>query len=163
MKQEEQIYEEGNIDGVEIRPLKRCEDSRGWLIELYREDKLETAIHPVMAYASQTLPGVARGPHEHRYQTDYFVFAGPGDFKVYLWDSREGSSTLGFRQVFVAGESNNIAVIIPPGVVHAYKCVSTIPGFVINTPNRLYAGQGKTEEVDEIRYEDKKDATFIIN
>ena len=44
-----------------------------------------------------------------------------------------------------------MAVWIPPGVVHAYRNVGTIPGLVFNSPNRLYAGYGKREPVDEIR------------
>ncbi|MHC4180763.1 MAG: dTDP-4-dehydrorhamnose 3,5-epimerase family protein, partial [Planctomycetota bacterium] len=63
------MFREGTISGVLIRPLRRLEDSRGWLIELYRQDELDSAVYPSMAYVSQTLPGVARGPHEHREQT----------------------------------------------------------------------------------------------
>ena len=52
------IFREGTIDGVVVRPLMRFEDSRGWLIELYREDELQPADYPCMAYVSQTLPGL---------------------------------------------------------------------------------------------------------
>ena len=105
MSSGEMVFQNGPIDGVVIRPLARFEDARGWLVELYREDQLEPARHPVMAYASQTLPGVARGPHEHREQTDYFAFFGPGDFKVYLWDARPGEPTFGHELTLVAGQS----------------------------------------------------------
>lgn len=81
------------IADVVFKPLARHTDSRGWLVELYREDELADAIHPVMAYVSQTEPGVARGPHEHADQTDYFAFIGPGDFELFLWDARQGSPT----------------------------------------------------------------------
>ena len=148
------MFREGTIDGVVVQPLKRVEDSRGWLIELYREDELQPADCPCMAYLSQTLPGVARGPHEHRDQSDLFAFVGPGDFKLYLWDTRRDSSTSGRKQTLVVGESNRRAVLIPPGVVHAYKNISDVPGLVFNCPNRLYAGQGRREPVDEVRYED---------
>ena len=56
-------------------------------------------VFPEMMYVSQTLPGVARGPHEHVEQTDIFIFMGPGTFKVYLWDSRENSETFGEKMV----------------------------------------------------------------
>lgn len=117
---------------------------------LYREDQLEPGRRPVMAYVSQTLPGVARGPHEHREQTDYFAFFGPGDFRIYLWDARHAGATSGHKMTLVAGESNPQVVIVPPGVVHAYKNVSQVPGLVFNCPNRLYAGEGKKGPVDEI-------------
>jgi dTDP-4-dehydrorhamnose 3,5-epimerase len=153
---------DGPIEGVVVRPLRRFDDARGWLIELYREDELEPALHPVMAYVSQTLPGVVRGPHEHREQTDCFAIVGPGDFRVFLWDRRRDSSTFGHRQVLVAGESNRLLMTVPPGVVHAYKNISQVPGLVFNGPNRLYRGRGKTEPVDEIRYEEVADCIFRV-
>ena len=48
-----------------------------------------------MAYVSVTKPGVIRGPHEHVNQTDMFVFVGPGEFELHLWDRRESSPTKG--------------------------------------------------------------------
>ena len=157
------MFHEGTIDGVLIRPLKRFANARGWLVELFRHDELQAADYPAMAYVSQTLPGVARGPHEHRQQTDHFGFAGPGDFKLYLWDTRPDSPTLDTRQTLIAGESNPQAVIVPPGVVHAYKNVSQVPGLAFNCPNRLYAGQQHREAVDEIRHEDLAGSPCVLD
>jgi dTDP-4-dehydrorhamnose 3,5-epimerase len=47
-----------------------------------------------------------------------------------------------------------VAVVVPPGVVHGYKNVGSADAFVLNFPNQLYAGTGKTEPVDEIRHEE---------
>ena len=66
---------------------------------------------------------------------DTFSFMGPGDFRLYLWDARPDSPTRGHRSITVVGQSNPQAVIIPPGVVHAYKNVSETPGWVFNAPN----------------------------
>ena len=155
-------YITGEIDGVVFRPLSRFTDRRGWLAELYREDELAAALHPVMAYVSQTESGVTRGPHEHVDQTDYFVFLGPGDFAVCLWDARPDSPTHGRKQRRVCGQSQPCTVIVPPGVVHAYKNLSDVPGWVFNAPNRLYAGPGKQAAVDEIRHEDLADSPFYV-
>jgi dTDP-4-dehydrorhamnose 3,5-epimerase len=157
------MFQEGPIDGVVFKSLKRYADRRGWLIELFREDELNHDNHPAMAYVSETLPGVARGPHFHHEQSDYFAFVGPGDFKLYLWDRRETSATFNYRHTVVVGESNMQAVIVPPGVVHAYKNVSKHPGWVFNSPNRLYAGRGKKEPVDEIRFEDQPDSPYELD
>ena len=54
------------------------------------------------------------------------------------------------------------AVIIPPGIVHGYKNVSRKPGLVFNGPNRLYAGQGKKEPVDEVRHEDTNNSPYTM-
>ena len=155
--------EPNSIDGVIFRPLKRFNDARGWLVELFRKDELAAGDLPRMAYVSETLPGVARGPHEHVDQSDYFAFVGPGDFKLYLWDARPKSPTRGRRQTIVVGQSNMQAVIIPPGVVHAYKNVSDVSGWVFNCPNRLYAGEGRKEPVDEIRHEDAAGSPYVLD
>ncbi|MGH7139444.1 MAG: hypothetical protein ACREHD_27175, partial [Pirellulales bacterium] len=63
----------------------------------------------------------------------------------------------------VVGQSNTQAVIIPPGVVHAYKNVSDVPGWVFNCPNRLYAGEGRQQPVDEIRHEDAPGSSYVLD
>ena len=156
-------FQDGPIDGVVLRPLQRFSDSRGWLVELFREDELPWENVPAMAYVSETLPGVVRGPHEHVEQSDYFAFLGPGDFKLYLWDARLGSPTSGRKMAVIVGESNPQSAIVPPGVVHAYKNVGFTPGLVFNAPNRLFAGKGKTAPVDEIRHEDDEAMPYVID
>ena len=157
------MYRDGQIHDVVVRSLKRYADQRGWLIELFRHDELPPDNRPQMAYVSETRPGVTRGPHEHVHQSDCFAFVGPSDFRVFLWDARPDSPTHGVRMRFVAGESQPQLVIIPPGVVHAYKNVGEQPGWVFDCPNRLYAGQGKQEAVDEIRHEDRPGNPFEID
>lgn len=153
-------YREGPIDGATFKPLKAHKDSRGWLAELFREDELADEFHPAMAYVSETQPGVARGPHEHVDQADYFAFIGPGDFDLYLWDARPESATYGNKLVRRVGQTDPHAAIVPPGVVHAYRNVSEHAGWVFNAPNRLYAGRGKREAVDEIRHENRPGSPF---
>ncbi len=157
------MFKTGPIEGVLFKPLKQYVDTRGWLVELFRDDDMKPEDRPVMGYVSETLPGVARGPHEHVEQSDYFLFLGPGDFKLYLWDARRASPTFGNRQTEIVGESNRQAVLIPPGVVHAYKNVSNSPGWVINCPNRLYAGEGRKQPVDEIRHEDDRGSSYALD
>ncbi len=156
-------YVDGEIEGVLMKPLKAYHDSRGWLVEIFRDDELAESLQPVMMYVSQTLPGVARGPHEHVDQTDGFAFIGPSDFKLYLWDIRDTSATKGHRTVVTLGASNPAAVWVPPGVVHAYRNVGDVPGLVFNAPNRLYAGKGKKEPVDEIRHEEAEPGRFPMD
>lgn len=158
----ESLEIEQPIEGVVFVACQRYSDDRGWLVEMFRDDELPGDNVPRMAYFSQTLPGVARGPHEHVDQSDYFVFFGPGDFRLYLWDARQDSATYGNRTVINVGETNPQKVIVPPGVVHAYKNVSDIPGMVFNAPNRLYAGEGRKDPVDEIRHEDEDGSPYVL-
>lgn len=155
-------FKSGDIQGVIVQPLKKWLDERGFLIETFRADQLPEGMNPVMSYVSYTEPGVARGPHEHESQTDIFAFIGPGNFKVVLWDNRKSSDTYLNRMIVFAGEDNPYQVIVPPGVVHAYRNISkTVRGMVLNFPDRLYAGWGKKERVDEIRHEDAEDEFFM--
>jgi len=151
------------IDGVILEDLKRFTDHRGWLIELFRQDDLLAEHVPVMSYVSMTKPGVARGPHEHKNQTDYFCFIGPSTFRLYLWDNRPDSPTNGNRFTIDAGEHYFLSAIVPPGVVHAYKNIGSVEGIVYNAPNRLYAGKDRQEPVDEIRHEDEADSKFKLD
>ena len=149
------------IEGIIIKKLNKYTDDRGWLTEIFRADELN--FDPAMSYVSLTNPGVARGPHEHVYQSDCFVFLGPGSFRLYLWDRRDSSATNGEYLEIEVGENNPSLVIVPPGVVHGYKCISDIPALSINLPDKLYKGEGKKEEVDEIRWEIDPNSPYKID
>ena len=148
------------IKGVIIKKMEKFSDDRGWLTEIYRDDEIN--FQPVMGYLSETKPGIVRGPHEHQQQSDFFVFV-LGKFRLYLWDNREGAENYRQLETYEMGEDNPCSVIIPPGVVHGYKCISETPGFTINLPNRLYKGEKKLEIIDEIRWEEDPASPFLIN
>ena len=156
-------YKKGRIHDVVLKPLSKFVDERGWLAELFRSDELPEWFRPEMAYISMTVPGVARGPHEHVEQSDCFCFIGPANFKVYLWDARKDSPTYGTKQLIFCGIDAPMLLIVPPGVVHAYKNISLENGIVFNAPDRLYAGDGKRSQVDEIRHEEEVDSPFILD
>jgi dTDP-4-dehydrorhamnose 3,5-epimerase len=145
------------MKGIQIKEVLLYRDQRGWLGEILRDD--ESEMRPAMSYLSMTRPGLVRGPHEHREQTDCFCFI--GKFRLYLWDNRKKSPTYGERKIVDTSEAPTIA-IIPPGVVHAYKNIGTTDGLVVNLPDKLYKGWGKTATVDEIRYEDDSKTPFRI-
>lgn len=149
------------IIGIVIKQLMQFNDERGWLSEIYRKDEPDRII-PVMSYVSFTKFGQIRGPHEHKQQSDFFVFVGPGDFELYLWDNRHGSETYNNHIKLVVGENNRCSVLIPPGIVHGYKAISPSGSMCINLPDKLYRGEGKKEEVDEIRHEEDINSKFKI-
>lgn len=156
-------FKQGLIQGVVVKDLARHMDERGWLIELFRSDELSADVLPVMSYVSSTKPGITRGPHEHAEQADLFCFFGPSTFRLYVWDNRKQVSTYGNKMTIEAGEERPRSILIPARVVHAYKNIGNTDGWVINLPNRLYAGKGRKESVDEIRHEDGRQTIFIID
>jgi dTDP-4-dehydrorhamnose 3,5-epimerase len=141
------------VEGVSVIPLAVHSDARGWLAEIFRSDDPAVPA-PAMAYVSMTRPGIVRGPHEHREQTDIFCFVGPSKFRITLWDAREASATRGAKMVIEAGDGRPGLVVVPPGVIHAYRNIGLVDGLVFNCPDRLFAGRGRKEPVDEIRHED---------
>jgi dTDP-4-dehydrorhamnose 3,5-epimerase len=143
-----------------IKKLAKFDDDRGWLTEIFRNDEIDYV--PAMAYVSLTKPGVIRGPHEHHEQADCFVFVGPGNFELHLWDRRPNSSKLDEHQILEVGEENPTLVVVPPGVVHGYKCVSEIAAYSINLPDKLYRGNNKLLEIDEIRHEQDSASPYKI-
>ncbi len=158
----ESVWKSGFINGVLIESLSPHSDERGLLCELWRKDDPPALPHPAMAYLSMTRPGQARGPHEHRYQTDLFAFCGPGTVQVTLWDAREHSPSVGVRMSLSVGEDHPVRMLVPPGVVHGYQNLGTKDALVVNMPDCLYKGEHKTEPVDEIRHETQADSPFVF-
>ena len=73
------------MQGLIIKKINKYHDDRGWLGEVYRQD--ESDYRPAMAYVSMTKPGVIRGPHEHKFQSDAFFFLGQLSFELHLCDA----------------------------------------------------------------------------
>ncbi len=155
-----ETWTDAPIEQVELVPLEFHHDQRGWLAELFRQDELPPRCWPAMSYVSQTLPGVARGPHQHAHQTDVFVFLGPGEFQVVLWDVRPRSASWGHRMRLRLGASHPARLIVPPGVAHGYRNVGREPGWVLNFPNQLYRGWNRRQPVDELRWEQLRPEAF---
>ena len=150
------------MDGVIIRELNVRVDERGWLVELFRKDESPSELFPKMGYVSMTRPGMSRGPHEHRRQTDQFVFLGIVPFRLYLWDNRTSSPTYMLSYQTRVEQNHAVAVLVPPGVVHAYRNIGTADGYVFNSPDALYGGFHRAEPIDEIRHELDPDTPFLL-
>jgi dTDP-4-dehydrorhamnose 3,5-epimerase len=157
------VFKAGRIHDVVARPIHKHVDERGWLGELFRHDGLAEEFYPAMAYLAATLPGVTRGPHAHKEQSDLICFIGASNFKIRLWDYRPDSETYGNMMTLFAGEDNPLALLIPKGIVHAYRNIGNVSGLAINCPNKLYRGQGGSEEPDDIRYENDPQTIFSMD
>jgi dTDP-4-dehydrorhamnose 3,5-epimerase len=133
------------IEGVTVKRLKVIADERGFLMEMLRsDDDMFTEFGQV--YLSVAYPGVVKGWHYHKLQTDYFTVV-KGMLKVVLYDRREGSPTHGEINEFFMGEKNPILISIPPGVVHGVKAIGGEAGYLVNCPNKTY----NYDEPDEYR------------
>ena len=133
------------IDGVKVRRLSFIPDERGYLLEILRSDWEEFEKFG-QVYVTAAYPGVVKGWHYHKLQTDHFVCI-HGMAKVVLYDRRADSPTHGEVNEFFIGERNPSLIKIPPGVVHGFKGVSQDVALIVNVPTELY----NYDEPDEYR------------
>lgn len=143
------------IEGVAIKHLKVNADERGSLMEILRTDD-EIYERFGQVYVSLNYPGVIRGWHYHKKQTDFFAVV-KGMVKVALYDARQGSPTEGEINEYFLGERNNLLLRIPVGVYHGYKTIGVEPSLLLNFPTEVY----NRDDPDEFRVPwDSKDIPY---
>jgi dTDP-4-dehydrorhamnose 3,5-epimerase len=107
------------IEGVQVVPLGRIEDERGWFMELYRESALPDRCR--QSNVSFSRKGVIRGLHYHeRGQSDLFACL-RGVARVVVLD-RESGETF----TIDIGDDNPVAVFIPGHHAHGYEALTDV-------------------------------------
>ena len=133
------------IDGVKLKVLKVIPDERGWLMEILRNDD-DIFEQFGQVYITTAYPGVVKGWHFHKKQTDNFTCI-KGMMKVVLYDGREDSTTYKIINEFYVGEKNPILITVPSLVYHGFKAIGTETAFFLNVPTHVY----DYKEPDEFR------------
>jgi dTDP-4-dehydrorhamnose 3,5-epimerase len=107
------------IEGVELIPLRRFEDERGWFMEIRRESTMRKPTR--QTNVSFTRAGVIKGLHYHeRGQDDLFVCL-RGMARVVLLD-RETDETF----TVDIGDENPVAVYVPGHLAHGYEALTDV-------------------------------------
>jgi dTDP-4-dehydrorhamnose 3,5-epimerase len=107
------------IEGVELIPLRRHQDERGWLCELRRESALPAPTRQTNVSFSRR--GVIRGLHYHeRGQADLFACLS-GTARVVVLD-RESGETMSLD----IGDENPVAVWIPGHHAHGFEALTDV-------------------------------------
>jgi len=105
------------VDGVQLIPLRRFDDERGWFTELMRASQLALPVRQSnLAFSRQ---GVIRGLHYHEHgQADLFACL-QGMARVVVLDRERGDT-------FTAdiGDDNPAAVFIPGHHAHGYEALT---------------------------------------
>ena len=105
------------IHGVEVIPLRRFEDERGWFVELMRASKLPQPVR--QSNLSFSRQGVVRGLHYHeRGQSDLFACL-QGMVRVVVLDRETGET---FTEDI--GDDNPVAVFIPGHHGHGFEALT---------------------------------------
>ena len=124
------------IEGVKLKKLRVIPDERGRLMEILRSDE-ELFQKFGQIYMTTTSPGVIKGWHLHKIQTDNIICL-RGMLKMVLYDTREGSATKGEVNELFIGEHNPVLVHVPKDIYHGWKCISESEAIVINCPTEVY-------------------------
>ena len=107
------------LPGMQLIPLKRFADERGWFCELRRDSLLPRPVK--QTNGSYSCKGVIRGLHFHeRGQDDLFVCV-QGMARVVLLD-RESGETFSLD----IGEENPVAVWVPGYHAHGFEALTDI-------------------------------------
>jgi dTDP-4-dehydrorhamnose 3,5-epimerase len=107
------------IAGVEVIPLRRFDDERGWFLELRRESRLpKRTLQTNLSFSRQ---GVIRGLHYHeRGQDDLFACL-QGMARVVVLDRETGET---FTEDI--GDDNPVAVYIPGHHAHGFEALTDL-------------------------------------
>lgn len=124
------------IEGVKVKKLRVIPDERGRVMEILRSDD-EMFAKFGQVYMTTAYPGVVKGWHYHKVQTDNMTVV-KGMMKIVLCDGREKSPTRGEVNEFFVGVHNPVLVTIPPLVYHGFKCISQEEAIVVNVPTEPY-------------------------
>ena len=107
------------VDGVDVIPLRRFEDGRGWFTELMRASGLPRPVRQSNLVFSRQ--GVIRGLHYHeRGQDDLFVCL-QGRARVVALDRDSGET---FCEDI--GEDNFAAVFVPGNLAHGFEALTDV-------------------------------------
>ena len=118
------------IAGVEIIPLLRIQDERGFVMRMLRADDPHFTTFGEI-YFSVVYPGVIKGWHLHSRMTINYAVV-DGNIKLVLHDQRRESPTFGETQEIVFGQINYQLVRVPPGVVNGFTAVGGLRAVVAN-------------------------------
>ena len=105
------------IEGVELIPLKRFEDERGWFMELMRASALPKPVRQSNLAFSRK--GVVRALHFHeRGQDDLFACV-QGMVRVVVLDTETGET---FTEDI--GDDNPVAIYVEGSHAHGYEALT---------------------------------------
>lgn len=121
MTEEKAMAKRGAIDGVLVLPLKQIADERGKIMHMLRADQPHFQGFGEIYFAT-AYPGVIKGWHLHRRQTQNYCVI-DGMIKLVIFDQRADSPTRGVLQELFIGEDNYVLVRIPPGLLNGWKAI----------------------------------------
>lgn len=133
------VWQGPTIEGVKRKYLNPIVDGRGDVIELWSLSWVEPEglAVPQHVYQSATDYGVVKCWHLHELHTDQFTVT-RGKMQIVCVDLREDSPSYGDVNSFIVGVQRPTLILIPPGVMHGWKALSTPEAIVVNLQTLPY-------------------------
>ncbi len=109
---------------LELKPLERQSDARGWLIEVLRGDR--TYLNPRgQIYVTTANPGYCKGNHYHKRKTEWFlVIKGQGELIV------ADIATQATQKIEVDA-GTPLLVKVPPLIAHTWVNTGEEPLYIL--------------------------------
>jgi dTDP-4-dehydrorhamnose 3,5-epimerase len=127
----------GQIDGLEMKPIRPVPHEDGTLVEVGRAAWPEFTDPIVQVHVTTTLPGRIRAWGLHQRTTDR-LFVVHGLISLVVYDGRRKSASFGTLNEFKICERNPAVIVIPPNIFHGWKNIGTSEAFIINMPSQQY-------------------------
>jgi dTDP-4-dehydrorhamnose 3,5-epimerase len=145
------------LKGIEIKPLRRVVDERGFFTEIMREDWRDIFQDEIVqANFSISYPGMVRAWHRHlRGQVDCFAVL-KGAAKICAYDDE----TKELDEIVSTGENLQL-VRIPGNYWHGFKVIGNERAYLVYFVNRLYDHKNPDEE--RRAWNDKTIVPKVIN
>jgi dTDP-4-dehydrorhamnose 3,5-epimerase len=135
------------ITGIDVRPINRLADERGFFSEITRTDWKETQPEEITQInLSHSYPGMIRAWHRHnRGQVDHFTVLF-GAIKLCAYDDDKKSKTHGeLDEIILSSESPKL-VRIPGYLWHGFKALGVQPTTLLYNVNQLFDYGNPDEE-----------------
>ena len=131
------------LKGIDVKPLKRLSDERGFFTEIMRKDWKSLFSGDIISQAnlSMTYPPIIRAWHKHvKGQTDYFIVLN-GSIKICAYDEETEEITE------IVSTSQDLQIVRMPGHYwHGFKVLGNNPAMLLYFTTRLYDHANPDEE-----------------
>ena len=110
------------IEGVIVDACRRIDNDRGYLQEIWRDDR--DGASPVrQIYTTCTREGVVKAWYKHAMQVDSF-FVLEGEMRLVLVDDRPDAASRGAVGEFLLSAREPRLLTLPPGIWHGFRSLS---------------------------------------
>lgn len=120
---------------IDVKELKSFFDDEGELFETLRADDSFYGGTFGQNLVSIVNPGIIKGFHKHREQTEYTTCAKGNILYIAVTEIHKKKPLI---QKFIIGEENRILIKTPPGIWHGYKALNDKEAIVLYTMDKPY-------------------------